>query len=463
MSRKITKPFSAEIISIRDLLSLENVVIPSYQRPYKWGIKNVNDLIDDFFHFKSSLSYRLGTIVYHQEADTLNLVDGQQRSITLSLLALAIAKDSRLQEVSIKNKFVFPKNQALENFEFNHVISKENVRTNFREIQRRIVDFDYETLDFLFNRCEVVQIVLNDISEAFQFFDSQNARGKDLDPHDLLKAFHLREIGPDTSEEKVKEIVANWESLNSQTLAKTFADYLFRIRNWSKGKSARFFEKSHIDEFKGISPLVTEPYPFAGMYRITHFYLEGYNLAIDRRIDRNKLGFPFQIDQVIINGKRFFELAHHYIEMIQTLSSTAKILERPSIRQESVAAEILWTIEHYPARFRTGDQYVRNLFETALIYYLDKFGEVELERAIEKIFIWAYGLRLYLQSVQLASIDNHALEHPFVFKTLKEALKPADFLNISLNQVSLNRITLTNSSGKLDDIVRIFKKLNYLK
>ena len=48
----------------------------------------------------------------------------------------------------------------------------------------------------------MVEVVLQDISEAFQFFDSQNARGKDLEPHDLLKAYHLGALKC-TKEEKM--------------------------------------------------------------------------------------------------------------------------------------------------------------------------------------------------------------------------------------------------------------------
>lgn len=60
----------------------------------------------------------------------------------------------------------------------------------------------------------MVVFVLADLSEAFQFFDSQNARGRDLDPHDLLKAFHLREFASHEVELKAAS-VAHWEGLPS--------------------------------------------------------------------------------------------------------------------------------------------------------------------------------------------------------------------------------------------------------
>lgn len=37
---------SAEIKSINELLKMK-LVIPNYQRPYKWTAKNVADLLDD--------------------------------------------------------------------------------------------------------------------------------------------------------------------------------------------------------------------------------------------------------------------------------------------------------------------------------------------------------------------------------------------------------------------------------
>ncbi len=43
---------SVKIISVRDLISDQTLTIPEYQRPYKWTLKNVNDLLDDILLFK---------------------------------------------------------------------------------------------------------------------------------------------------------------------------------------------------------------------------------------------------------------------------------------------------------------------------------------------------------------------------------------------------------------------------
>ena len=68
----------------------KSLIIPEYQRAYKWQPKHVNQLIDDIVHHRTKPCYRLGTVVLHQAKDpesaVLNIVDGQQRLLTLTLL-----------------------------------------------------------------------------------------------------------------------------------------------------------------------------------------------------------------------------------------------------------------------------------------------------------------------------------------------------------------------------------------
>jgi hypothetical protein len=72
-SAAITNPGASvptsEIISIFKLLTDTKLRIPPYQRPYKWTVKNVNQLLTDIaFHKDENKSaYRLGTVVFHEE------------------------------------------------------------------------------------------------------------------------------------------------------------------------------------------------------------------------------------------------------------------------------------------------------------------------------------------------------------------------------------------------------------
>ena len=381
-----------DIINIKDLLEIPNLKIPDYQRPYKWKIKNVNQLIDDILFHKDKQGYRLGTLVLHNDKENLNIVDGQQRVITIFLLAHGLNS----HKLNDSNKINFS-NLCLPN----NIISQNNIKSNYGMIERLIEEFDNTNIEFFLNKCQLVKVVIDDVQEAFQFFDSQNARGKDLEPHDLLKAFHLRDMNNYSTEMERIKVVKEWESLGSKELRDLFGKYLFKIRNWSKGNLAYYFTKNDIDIFKGVN-LEIQNYPFIKQLQINNYYVDKQNEA--QRVNNYHFDYPFQIDQVIINGKRFFEMIIHYNNLKKYVENS----ENKGIKKD-IECNILDTLDKYEGHNRIGDKYVLDLFNCALIYYIDKFGKIDLDKAVKKLFIWAYTLRLRQYSVKLASVDNYAI------------------------------------------------------
>ena len=456
------------IIKVFELLSLDKISFPNYQRPYKWSVKNVSQLINDVITFKDKPAYRLGTIViHHDEKGALNVVDGQQRTITLLLIIKAIIKNYNLGTITINSKSLRADLESLEHSmlqpKFTNAISIRNIQLNYSEIERMVAIIDEEIIHFLLHKCELVKFVLKDVSEAFQFFDAQNARGKDLDPHDLLKAFHLREFS-DAEKQELNTTVATWESMQTKTLVKLFGRYLFRIKGWLKGNSSRYFTKNEADLFKGITLGKIENYPFTNAMRITHFYVEAYNQSMDRNIDLASMEYPFQLDQDIINGKRFFEMTTHYQGVINNY--TGNFMD--SLALNSEAKKIIYAINNYHGKNRDGDKYVRILFDCALIYYYDKFGGVEISRIIEKLFIWAYKVRLQQQSVFLSTADNYVLGNN-IFISIKEASHPQQVLNFYIHQLEEIRINKQESLNypakkgiaEAGSLIDFFKALKY--
>lgn len=429
-----------DIINIKDLLEIPNLKIPDYQRPYKWKIKNVNQLIDDILFHKDKQGYRLGTLVLHNDKENLNIVDGQQRVITIFLLAYCLSNRNKL---NIKIDF--------SKFSFDNKISQNNIKVNYSIIDKRIEEFDNFIIEFFLNRCELVKVVIDDVQEAFQFFDSQNARGKDLEPHDLLKAFHLREMSKSTEDDKIK-VVEEWENLESKELTNLFANYLFKIRNWSKGNSAYYFTKNDIDIFKGVN-IETQNYPFMKQLQINNYYVDKQNEA--ERVNNYHFDYPFQIDQIVINGKRFFEMVIYYNNLIKDINAL-----KESFKKDTVEYDILNTLDTYRGHNRSGDRYVRNMFNCALVYYIDKFGKIDLDRTIKKLFIWAYNLRFKLYSVKLVSVDNYAIgRHEYakesLFQKLYYAINHNEILNLNLE--SIKEINAT----RVDKLLDLFKELKY--
>lgn len=432
-----------DIINIKDLLEIPNLKIPDYQRPYKWKIKNVNQLIDDILFHKDKQGYRLGTLVLHNDKENLNIVDGQQRVITIFLLAHGLNS----HKLNDSNKINFS-NLCLPN----NIISQNNIKSNYGMIERLIEEFDNTNIEFFLNKCQLVKVVIDDVQEAFQFFDSQNARGKDLEPHDLLKAFHLRDMNNYSTEMERIKVVKEWESLGSKELRDLFGKYLFKIRNWSKGNLAYYFTKNDIDIFKGVN-LEIQNYPFIKQLQINNYYVDKQNEA--QRVNNYHFDYPFQIDQVIINGKRFFEMIIHYNNLKKYVENS----ENKGIKKD-IECNILDTLDKYEGHNRIGDKYVLDLFNCALIYYIDKFGKIDLDKAVKKLFIWAYTLRLRQYSVKLASVDNYAIgKHEYakesLFQKLYYAINHNEILNLNLE--SIKEINAT----KVDKLLDLFKELKY--
>lgn len=471
MAQHQVDQFKTGIWTVKNLLlSLDQLSIPDYQRPYKWTEKNLNALVNDIQEHKDKSAYRLGSIVLHRNPNSdsdenIDIVDGQQRTLTLMLLVWAIIQKPELDlkqehlkkdlnEISEKIDAFVAKQK------FNSDISHHNIYQNFNAARRIVsVNFSEQDIDFLLNNCQVAVFILDDISEAFQFFDSQNARGRDLEPHDLLKAYHLREFSAQEQHLKA-QTVAHWESLDSAHLAKLFSNYLFRIRLWSRGKSARFFNKDHVHLFKGIHLGQSDHHPYLEPLRIAHYFIDDYNAQDQRQIDRQEMSFPFQLDQMIINGRRFFEMVEHYEKQISKVVDHQDQSEKISIFGEILqdrANRIIKSLNKFHgASRRSGDGYVRTLFDSALIFYIDKFATDRLSEAIEKIFIWAYRCRISQYSVQLATIDNYVLEKN-IFSLLKYAQSPSELMGWSLPIVDKQEGT------KVEPLITLFKELNYLK
>ena len=406
-------------------IPFDSLEIPVYQRPYKWTAKNVNQLISDLITFRNKRQYRLGTLVLHNN----EIVDGQQRIVTLVLLIsqmLEMLKDNKVKEsyTDISSKI----EKFTNKISYHNRYSLHNVVENLHTIERRKMDLDKDLLDFLLTKCEFVVVKLKSISEAFQFFDSQNARGKDLEAHDLLKAYHLREIRSLSEEDMIN--IDEWQSKQTEFLKDVFLS-LFRAKRWSKGKWARYFSKNHTDIFKGVSLIDGKRYPFYQMEVIAHIFSNLYNSDPTRIVDGRTIEYPFNLDDQIINGSRFFDMIRHYMYLYQSIRNLKNTLP-----ENSKARELLQLIHQYNGAGRTGDKYVREMFYTIVLYYIDRFGEEELDKVVPQFFIWSYSLRLRHTAVQLATIDNYASDWNSLFMHVHDAQTPYDIINLDIEGVS---------------------------
>ncbi len=398
---------SASIVLVSELLN-DNLTIPGYQRPYRWSASSVLKLLEDIktaaeseFDAEDSFRYRVGTVIIHNNAETgaLDIVDGQQRLVTLALIKHCLSPDDSSQTCPLLEEGLIGAE------------SKANVKRNYQAIMNWFSQYrkgDQKRFDDFFDaRLEAVLIIVNKLSEAFQLFDSQNTRGRALNPHDLLKAYHLRAMRDRPHD--MKHAVAKWESFPSEKIADLFSGYLFPISAWMRKEKSRKFTTREIDDFKGISAETGYTYAHAAWKTLPYY----------------------QIGQPFIEGKPFFEMVAHYLELLEDIKeelSTDRFSEIKSLLD---------------AKGQTiGMSYAKRLFECALLHYYDRFGNFDT-RAIDNLFAWAIAIRVDMEHLGFDSVNKYAIgENNYsesytnvipMFAFIARARKHTDISNLTIN------------------------------
>ena len=208
-------------------------------------------------------------------------MDGQQRTLTFVLLALAIGVSCDC----LNDKDFYPALSQLP-------IARRNLNNNLRYITDWLKmhggDCKVKFKNALEKSLQVVVVCVDKRDYAFQLFDSQNVKGRRLEPHDLLKAYHLRELGEairrhperyenvghDTDDPRL-QVVTKWEDYKIQDLSYLFDKLLYPILKWSAKERCYGFTTKDLKAFKGVPQdregeygYVDNAFAAAGKYQI---------------------------------------------------------------------------------------------------------------------------------------------------------------------------------------------------
>lgn len=425
--------------SISEVLQNESLKIPEYQRPYKWERRHIRNLFYDIREAidKKMREYRIGSIILHNKDDeTIDIVDGQQRLISISLFMYCVTKDNLPKGASnlLNGSYVgISQLHAKENYDewcfLCGLISKEDVDA---------------INNYLMNNCKVsvIEMPSESLSEAFQLFDSQNNRGKALEPHDLLKAYHLRAI-----ENPSELTVEKWEKFvddRELNLRDLFDKHLFRIRRWTNGDTGlhqkkygselRFTER-FIEDFKGVN-LQSDSYPYLKLYE---------------ELLKNEITFPNSICMPIINGSAFFD----FIE--STHESFKSYFYENSIVDSFLSDELKDIVKSKKSKYSRNI----NLYNNLLATFIDRFGVDKLDReTCEKVFVWAFYPRAVAKAIYDTTLANYAASGTFqrkkcqkLFQELVVSTTPREFV-ARIDTDMLGNLTVTDIINKLNEEVK---------
>ena len=425
--------------SISDILQNGSLKIPEYQRPYKWERRHIRNLFYDIREAidRNMSEYRIGSIILHnKDSENTDIVDGQQRLISISLFMHYIAKDKLLAGASnlLNGSYVGTSQfHAKENYD------------EWRFLCGLIPKEDVDAIgEYMMNRCKisVIEMPSEYLSEAFQLFDSQNNRGKALEPHDLLKAYHLRAIeGP--SEQTVK----NWERFvddNELNLRDLFDKHLFRIRHWINGNTGLYkkkygselkFTERFIEDFKGVN-LQNSSYPYLHLYE---------------ELIKHDIAFPNSICMPIIDGNAFFNFIEHAHEIFKNYFYQNSIVDR------FLSGEIKDIVNSKRSKYSRNI----NLYINLLATFIDRFGADKLDReTCEKVFVWAFYPRVASKAIYDTTLANYAASGTFqrkkcqkLFQELAVSATPQEFV-ARIDTDMLGNLTATDIINKLNEEIK---------
>lgn len=256
-------------LTINELFGSNNVqyVIPTYQRRYSWHERQVWELIDDIGLIEGGDRHLLGSIVclvehYSSGLNKLELVDGQQRLTTISILLECIGQ--RLKEMGEKDeaagvgRLLYAKPlggqqvrkisldsidadefDRLVNNDTKHEYKNKHLAWAFSTVREWVagqkLDFLASFLYRLLNQAIVIRLDVGDAKDAFKLFETINNRGLKLSPTDIIKNFLLGNAARFGSD-ALQSARVGWMQL-IQYLDGTNADAFFRYYLMSVLKS----------------------------------------------------------------------------------------------------------------------------------------------------------------------------------------------------------------------------------
>lgn len=366
---QLTKEKFTGTILFKDLI-VSNLIIPDYQRAYVWDKERVKILLEDLdeqmnadLSQNSPEKYLLGSLILCEgqnkdNKETFEVVDGQQRLVSLALILLC------LEKLTNKNATI----DFLKDSTFAHSESKKHIKENYdfivswfsskkgwkiEESEKHKKDDIQKYRELLKNKIEFICILAPSLDDAFIFFDSVNAKGMRLEAYDLIKAFHLRALETQNCEDLIKFYAKDFESFakksdndnddrddENRPIKVLLNDILAPARIWlrDRGKLANATHK-----------VITNPQE----HYIYDEFCKEFSATLQTKPQRsiNSLG----ILQNFIGGADFFEYLAHFNRLYEKLLQTEFYDKKIASINE------------------TGFAYNRLIYIMAILIYFDKF------------------------------------------------------------------------------------------
>ena len=214
-------------LSVNRLLNEDTYAIPLYQRNFAWTYDEIeqllNDVADACQENRDNYNYYIGTLVVNKENDLFKIIDGQQRTTALNLIALALKHEfgfDRLKAVNLtfparkksneNIRDLFAKKKILEGDENELIRGYRHAKDALKKVlEERQLD-PQSFVHYLFEKVIIFRSTLPEDLDLNLYFERFNSRGEQLEAHEILKAQMMSKFGED--QEMAQKFAKIWDA-----------------------------------------------------------------------------------------------------------------------------------------------------------------------------------------------------------------------------------------------------------
>lgn len=228
-------PLNAAASTAGSIIAGSEFEVPPYQREYSWQQDEVREFFEDLQRSLNDDTYFLGLIILTDEDRKKKIVDGQQRIVTLTLLAAAlyheaIARKRKALADRLSADFLYSINyetdesdprvvlsDIADNQTLQHIISTgeapkindvDSVGAELvksftylrKELRQDLAHDPFKRLgkwtEFITHKLYFAVFIHPNPASAYQVFEVINTRGRDLTTADLLKNYMISQSPP---------------------------------------------------------------------------------------------------------------------------------------------------------------------------------------------------------------------------------------------------------------------------
>ena len=212
-------------LSVNRLLNEDSYAIPLYQRNFAWTYDEIEQLLNDVADAfqEQRENYYIGTLIVNEENGLFKIIDGQQRTTALNLIALALKHEfgfDRLKAINLTFPARKRSNENIQKLFTKQKISEDDeneLTRGYRHAQdalKKVLEerqFDSQSFfEYLFDNVIIFRSILPNDLDLNLYFERFNSRGEQLEAHEILKAQMMAKFGED--QEMAQKFARIWDA-----------------------------------------------------------------------------------------------------------------------------------------------------------------------------------------------------------------------------------------------------------